>query len=134
MAWLEKGISAAFEHQPISGLFFLDGDLIARYQEQDLPRDWAQAFRGLKSPVIVFPSGVEASVSSDEAAQILVCIHRQMRLPYDDDRESAYQRAATLAEDHQAVARVGDTGLTLRLDDPTQAILVTYDNQARHMT
>src|SRR5579859_245371 len=134
MGWIEKDQTTPFDTQPISGLLFLDGDLIARTQQPDLPRNWAQEFRGFKYPVIIFPSGTEASVIIDEAEQILVCIHLQMRLPYYDDRENAYMNAATLLEPHQQIDRVGETGLALWLDDPHQHMLITYDNQARHMS
>src|SRR5437016_222390 len=106
MAWTEKATPTPFDTQPISGLLFLDGDLIARMREPDLPLDWAKEFRGLKYPVIMFPSGAEASVITDDTNQVLVCIHRQMRLPYFTDRERAYKQATTLAEDQQTVKRV----------------------------
>src|SRR5258707_6255952 len=118
MTWTEKEQPTLFDQQPISGLLFLDGDLIARTQETDLPHDWAKEFVGLKYPLVIFPSGAEASVATDEGGQILVCIHRQMRLPYFSDRDSAYERAVALAEDHQTVEKVDDTGLVLTLDDP----------------
>jgi len=132
MSWTEKGKPSPFDEQPISGLFFLDGDLIARTQQPDLPQDWARGFQGLKYPVVIFPSGTEGSVVSEEG-ETLVCIHRQMRLPYFSDRDRAYEQATTLAEEHQTVQRVGDAGVLLRLDDPHKHILVTYDNQAKHM-
>src|SRR5258708_16793182 len=101
MAWTEKYKLTSFDTQPIPGLLFLDGDLIARTQEPDLPRDWAREFRGLKYPVVIFPSGSEASLITDEAGHVLVGIHRQMQLPYYDDRESAYTHAEALVEEHQ---------------------------------
>src|SRR5258708_39568656 len=100
MGWIEKAEPTPLDTQPIPGLLFLDGDLIARTQEPDLPRDWAEEFRGLKYPVVIFPSGTEGSVVSEEG-EILVCIHREMRLPYFSDREGGYEQATTLAEAHQ---------------------------------
>src|SRR5258708_39258596 len=99
MAWTEKYKLTSFDTQPIPGLLFLDGDLIARTQEPDLPRDWAGEFLGLKYPVVIFPSGAEASVNTDDTGHVLVSIHRQMQLPYYADRESAYTHAQVLAEE-----------------------------------
>lgn len=134
MTWTEKEKPTSFDTQSIPGLYFLDGDLIAKTQEPGLPRDWANEFRGLKYPMIEFPSGVEASLTTDEAGTVLVCIHRQMRLLYFTDREDAYQQASQLVEEHQSVERVGENDLELRLDDPKEYFLLSYDNQARQMT
>src|SRR4051812_1383981 len=48
MGWIEKGEPSPFDQQPISGLFFLDGDLLAR----EFKQDWT---KGQKFPTIVFP-------------------------------------------------------------------------------
>ncbi len=132
MPWTEKDTPTPFDTQPIAGLLFLDGDLLPQPHAQELFRQWAESFQGLKYPVIRFPSGTEASVIS-AGDETLVCIHRQLRLPYFDNREGAYRRASALAEDEQVVERAGETDIILRLDDANQRVVVTYDNEAGRM-
>jgi hypothetical protein len=52
MAWLEKDQPTSFEDQPLEGLFFLHGDIIA----EEVGRDWT---KGHKYPRIAFPSGLK---------------------------------------------------------------------------
>jgi hypothetical protein len=135
MRWIEKEKPTPFDDQPISGLFFLDGDLIANTQEPGLTKDWAEEFRGLKYPVVVFPSGAQASIVADAAQHISVCFLRDMRLPVYDIRDLAYERALALAEPEQAVHNVGEDKLELQLGYPhDEYLLVTYDNQQGLMT
>ncbi len=133
MSWTEKEKPSPFDKQAIRGLYFLDGDLLAKFQEGDLPEKWAEQYQGLKYPVIEFPSGIEAfpQVGGDE--KIIVPIHRQMRLPYFATREDAYQRDRDLAEPHQEVSRQGEDSLHLTLEDSRHHHVITYDNVRREM-
>lgn len=132
MTWTEKEKPTPFDNLPIHGLFFLDGDAIANTREPDLPLDWAEWARGLKYPVVLFPHA-EASLFTDENGQVLVIIHRQMCLLYFDTREKAYQRALQLTEEHQSVWKRGESAIELRLDSPTENIVVEYDDSQGRM-
>ncbi len=67
MTWIEKDRPSPFDQQPITGLFFLDGD---RFAEQlDIDRT-----AGQKQAMIAFPSGEQFAVweSLDVAGSPLV--------------------------------------------------------------
>lgn len=135
MSWIEKSTPTPFDHQPISGLFFLDGDLIARPRHPDLPTEWTAQYRGLKYPLVVFPSGAEASLMADAEGNALVCLLRDLRLPLSDTRDGAYTRAIHVLEPEQTVYKVGDTQLDLQLGYPFEQFhRLTYDNAAQRLT
>lgn len=74
MSWIEKGQSASFEHQPIDGLFFLHGDVIARHVGQN----WTE---GQKYPRIAFPSGLKFDLWEGRSTPIvhLFQLHRVVK-------------------------------------------------------
>jgi hypothetical protein len=87
MAWLEKGQHTPFENQPIDGLFFLDGDMMARKYRQF-------GTQGLKYPTIVFPSGRLCDLwNSSEPGNAVVHIFGEMDLPLKDTRDEALSQA-----------------------------------------
>jgi len=135
MAWSEKEKPSPLDNQPIPGLLFLDGDLIARTKEPDLAADWAEQYKGLKYPVIVFPSGDSADISDVHPDQPTVAILRAMRLPIYDTRDSAYETAQTLLEPDWRVEKHGENQLDLWLGKPDGEYLrISYDNAQRLMT
>jgi len=52
MSWTEKTHPTPFDNLPLPGLFFIDGDILARL----IQRNWTA---GQKLPMVAFPSGQE---------------------------------------------------------------------------
>ncbi len=83
MPWLERQQQASFENQPINGLAFLHGDVVARQYQQE----WV---RGKKYPLISYPSGISREAfAQDETANIL--LFGDVTLPYAVTRVQALQ-------------------------------------------
>ncbi len=130
MAWIEKDKPTPFDDQPIEGLFFLDGDLLARLFE----RDWTA---GQKYPMIAFPSGEEYQLweAANPALGGIVHLFGELDLPLRTDREQAFQQAAYVAEQCGYVARtVGEHQLEVIGHDRDEHLLLTYDNERGLLT
>src|SRR5258708_7325785 len=127
MSWLPKEQSSSFDRAAISGLHFLDGDLLARA----LAVEWT---KDQKFPLIQFPSGLPYDLwESGEPNNPTVHLFGEMDLAYQDTRDTAYTRAMDIAEQvGYAVYKVGENRLELWENDG--GLLVTYDNDAGHMT
>lgn len=133
MAWVEKGTPTPFDQQPIAGLYFLDGDLIARACH-GLPERWANKLRGHKHPFIHFPSGIDLEVTIDSSTgEVLIYVLQDLALAYHDTRDHAYARLHRLAEPHWLMTKRGSEGLELFCGVPDDTVLITYDNQHRLM-
>jgi hypothetical protein len=99
MAWLEKEKSASFEHQPIDGLFFLDGKLLA----QRIPGAGTEKY---KYPTIVFPSGIQCDLwESSDPSNAIVHIFGEMDLLLKASRDEALSHAQDIAEQVGYVVR-----------------------------
>ena len=124
MAWLEKQIAAPFERQPIDGLFFLDGDVLARA----VGRDWT---RGQKYARIAFPSGVKCDLWAGRDNPI-VHLFGEMDLSLEATRDEAFEQAFDIGEQcGYMVAPLGKE--RLQLSSYEDHLLVTYNNQKRMM-
>lgn len=129
MGWIEKGQPTPFDEQPIEGLFFLDGDALARLYQ----RDWTS---GQKYPMIAFPSGEECTLweSSNPDAGGIVHVFGEMDLPLRDTRDEALQRARHVAEYCGYFAQpVDEDGLEVQGHDTDEHFVIRYDDQARLM-
>jgi hypothetical protein len=124
MGWLPKEQSSPFEHDPIEGLFYLDGDLIA----EEIGRDWT---RGDKFPRIAFPSGLKFDLWEGKDSPI-THLFGEMDLALKDTRDEAFEHAADIGEQcGYLAAPVGET--QLELIGWEDHLLVTYDNERRLM-
>lgn len=128
MGWSEKGRPTPFDTQPVSGLFFLDGDLLAR----QLKQDWT---KGQKFPTIVFPSGIQCDLwESSDPNNGVVHIFGEMDLPLRDTRDSALAHANAIAEQVGYFVRPADAqGIEIYGDDE-EHVVITYDSAERLMT
>lgn len=129
MAWTEKEKPTPFDEHPIPGLYFVDGDLLARATG----RDWT---RGQKYPLIVFPSGLACDVwePSDPEAVGIVHIFGELDLPLADTRDRAYEEAFDIAEQcGYMVRKIGEDRLEVWGNDLGEHVLLTYDNLARRL-
>ncbi len=126
MGWLKKDQSAPFEHEPIVGLFFLDGDIIA----EEVGRDWT---KGDKYPRIAFPSKLKFDLwEGADAGSPIVHLFGELDLPLRDTRDAALNKAFDIGEQcGYLAAPVGDN--QLELIGWEDHLLVTYDNDRRVM-
>jgi hypothetical protein len=90
MAWKEKGQSFSFEHQPLEGLFLLDGDVIA----EEIGRDWT---RGQKYPRLAFPSGLKFDIWEGRESPI-IHLFGELDLALRSTRDEAFGHAFDIGE------------------------------------
>lgn len=126
MGWSKKEEPTPFDGLPLSGLFFLDGDILARLWG----RDWTV---GEKFPMIAFPSGEEFQIweSSNPERGGIVHIFGEMDLPLKGTRDEAYAQACHVGEQCGYIARkIGDNQLEVWGNDDDEHFLITYNSQA----
>ena len=124
MAWLEKTETNSFENDPIEGLFFLHGSLIAAV----VGRDWTI---DQKYPLIAFPSGLEFDLWEGSKSPI-IHLFGEMDLALRSTRDEAFEYANYVAEQcGYFVSPVGES--QLELISYEDHLLVTYDNVQRRM-
>ena len=126
MGWSKKEEPTPFDGMPLSGLFFLDGDILAKLWG----RDWTA---GEKFPMIAFPSGEEFQIweSSNPERGGIVHIFGEMDLPLKGNRDEAYAQACHVGEQCGYVARqIGDNQLEVWGNDDDEHFLITYNSEA----
>ncbi|HMN11530.1 MAG TPA: DUF2958 domain-containing protein [Bellilinea sp.] len=126
MGWSKKEEPTPFDGMPLSGLFFLDGDILARLWG----RDWTV---GEKFPMIAFPSGEEFEIweSSNPERGGIVHIFGEMDLPFKGTRDEAYAQASYIGEQCGYVARqIGENQLEVWGNDDDEHFLITYSSEA----
>jgi len=126
MGWSKKEEPTPFDGIPLSGLFFLDGDILARLWG----RNWTA---GEKFPMIAFPSGEEFQIweSSNPERGGIVHIFGEMDLPLKGNRDEAYAQACHVGEQCGYVARqIGESQLEVWGNDDDEHFLITYNSQA----
>ena len=128
MGWIEKGRSAPFEDKPIPGLFFIDGDFVAR----KIPH---AGTKGQKYPTIVFPSGVQCDLwESSDPTNAIVHISGEMDLPLNDTRDTALTQAQDIAEQVGYLVRPsGEQGIDVFGADE-EHIRIIYDATLQQIT
>jgi len=129
MGWLEKGQSAPFEHQPIDGLFFFDGDMLAK----QFGTDWT---RGQKYPMIAFTSGDQFELwNSSDPQNAIVHIFGELDLSLKDSRDEALPHVNYIAEQCGNIARpIGQEGIEVFGLDKDDHVVITYDANEQRMT
>lgn len=125
MSWYKKEARIGIDTQPIEGLFFVYGAIFAKLTGQG----WAAE---LKSPRIVFPSGLERSLFISESP--LIQLFNLLDLPLFETRDEAYITMMEWNEDGCfSVFKEGDDQLEL-WDHETETIYrVIYDNKIKRV-
>ncbi len=125
MSWHSKETESYLDNQPIEGMFFRDGDVLA--QVWDYP--W---LKGMKSAAMQFPSGLEREVWGLDYP--LVALFDSLSLPLFETRDEALITALEWNEGgYFSVFKCGENRLEL-WDHNTETIYyVTYDNQTGRM-
>jgi hypothetical protein len=123
MTWYRKEAPTPFEQQPLEGLFFLDGDLVARVVQQV----WTE---GMKSARIAFPSGAVFELWESN----LLHFFGELDLPLFSTRDEGQQAASEIASIiGYLVLPKGDSQLELVGQDTDEHFLLTYDNAQRRI-
>lgn len=130
MSWIEKNTPTPFDEQPVTGLFYLNGDALGRR----FHRHWVD---GHKLAMIAFPSGEERELwpSSDpERYGAVVHLFGEMDLPLYDTQQGAWERANDISNQcgYLAVRRGEDT-IELYGRETDDHFLIVYDNDERLM-
>lgn len=123
MAWYHKEAPTPFEQQPLDGLFFLDGDVVAKVVEQS----WSE---GMKYPMIAFPSGAAFELWESN----ILHFFGEMDLPLSGTRDEGHHAASEIASiiGYLAIPK-GDNQLELVGLDTDEHIVLTYDNAQRRI-
>lgn len=75
MIWHFKEQETVFDQRPLTGLFFVDGDVYSRVLE-------SETTSGMKYPKISFPSGLAYAVYERGANELWVHLFVSLRYPY----------------------------------------------------
>jgi Protein of unknown function (DUF2958) len=140
MAWHKKEAKPSFDEQPISGLFYLDGDVLARaliaQQEREKlshPIYPPEYFKGMKYPQVAFPSGLVFEVWEGSQNPI-IHLFGEMDLTLYSTRDEAFQAANDIAEACGYLAKpVGDNQLEVIGHERDEHLLITYDDTQKRM-
>lgn len=129
MAWFKKEEPTPFDNIPLSGLFFLDGDILAKLWG----RDWTA---GEKYPMLAFPSGEEFELweSGRPERGGVVHIFGEMDLPFRSTRDEAFRQATHIGEQCDYIVRpVGEDRLEVWGHDDDEHFLITYNAERGEM-
>ena len=129
MSWYEKEKPTPFDSQPIEGLFYLDGDILAA----EMRAGWVV---GQKFPLVAFPSGHMAEIWETSDPQRLGIVHLfgEMDLPLGQNRDEALAHATTIAEQlGYGIQPVGENALIVRGFDEEDHLRLIYDNERQRL-
>jgi len=141
MSWIEKQDSSSLDKLPIEGLFYLDGDILARilalkYSGVAVPFFNPEWLKNQKMPQVEFPSGETFDIweTSDPQSGGIIHIYGEMDLPYFDTRDRAWEQANDIAEQVGYLARKrGENRLEVIGHDDGEHYIITYNNQERRI-
>jgi len=127
MSWFEKSEQTLFDTIAVSGLFFLDGDVLSRVNQQP----WTVS---MKYPMVMFPSGHAYPAWPGREQQVIVHLFGEMDLLLQSDCAAAFKQADEIASAVGYLAfRRGETELELVGQDAGEHVVVIYDNALRLM-
>lgn len=128
MPWHERNQQGPFETVPIRGLFYLDGNLLARRYHQE----WVSQ---KKYPVIAFPSGLQRELWDNADGGGILNIFGAFELTRTGSRDEGFQQAIEFANEYgYTVARRGRNELLVFHPYTTRGYQITYDNKAHTIT
>jgi hypothetical protein len=126
MPWYDKEDPTPFDDQPIPGLRFIDGRMLAQLvRVQNLDHQ--------KYPEIVFPSG-EAFPIWEGRGTPIVHVFGEMDVPYYSTRDEIWLQVQNVAEQcGYLVKQVGEEGIEVWGLSEEEHYVITYDNDARRL-
>lgn len=129
MSWYNKEQPTPFDDLPADGLFFKDGDFLARTQHYI-------ATKGHKLSMMSFPSGLEFIFSeSGMREKYVITLFDQMDLPVFCVRDRAYIQAQIISDLCSfQVEKIGDNQLKLWGHKPEERFLLTFNNEKQRLT
>src|SRR5664279_3487835 len=125
MPWFSKEQPTPYDAEPISGLEFLHGDVLARQYGQT----WVE---GKKYPLVSFPSGVKREIRLTDGHDTgVVHIFGDQEISYRSHRDEAYAEALKQAAEHGYDVRSAGTN-KLKITNPysTRSYELTFDEEA----
>jgi hypothetical protein len=129
VTWYRKEQPTPFDEQPLEGLYYLNGDILAA----KLHQPW---MRGKKFALIAFPSGEERPIweGRKPGQSPIVHLFGELDLPYFATPEEALRKAVSIAEAcGYAVRKRDDRGMEVLGHAPNEYLLITYDAQKNQM-
>lgn len=123
MAWTRKEQPHPLDNQPIEGLFFLVGDILAE-------RHHAPWVKGEKMPLIRFRSGETCQLwEGREPGNPIVHLFGEMDLPLKSTPDEAFAQAVDIAEQvGYVVSREGENRIRTFNPDENEHVIITYEN------
>jgi len=126
MGWYKKEQPTPFDDLPLTGLFFLDGDILAKL----VGRRWTV---GEKYPMLAFPSEEEFEIweSASPERGGIIHIFGEMDLPLKGTRDEALRLASHIGEQCGYVVQPqGADQLEVWGQDEDEHFQITYDHEA----
>ncbi|MCB9436476.1 MAG: hypothetical protein H6673_05705 [Anaerolineales bacterium] len=124
MAWYPKDKPTPFDHQPIPGLQFLDGDMLAAF----LGTAWV---KGQKYPIVHYPPNLDIDLWEGSRTPILH-IFGEMDLPHTGTRDEVFVIASRIAEAcGYLVKKRGDDTIDAWGHDTDEHYHIIFDNEAK---
>lgn len=128
MPWFSKEQPTPFDAQPIEGMKYLHGDVLAR-------RYKAEWVRGNKYPLITFPSGLERETrASVPSGDVFVHLFGRVELPYRGSRDEAFEQIEPVASEFGfMLSKQHEERLLIVNPDAGRGYQATYNNDERHL-
>ena len=125
MPWHEKNTIIPFDAEPPQGLYYLDGDLLAKRFNQDRTQ-------GQKYSLITYPSGLQRELSLGPDNGSIVNIFGALSLPRKTNRDEGFETALEFGSQFgYTVAKRGENGLMVFNPYTAHGYAISYDNRAR---
>lgn len=125
MPWHEKNHPTPFDAEPPRGLFYFDGDLLARrYNREET--------KGKKYPVITYPSGLQKELWDGSENGGIINVFGALKLLRNTTRDEGFSGATDFASEYgYTIAKGGENNLIVINPYSAHGYTVTYDNNAQ---
>lgn len=121
MGWKEKSANFSFEHQPIDGLFFLDGKLLANVYP-------GYGIENYKFPVIYFPSGNQFDLwEHKDPTNGIVHLFGEMDLALYATRDEALTHAKYIASQVGYLVKASGDNVIEAMSFEEERLKIIYD-------
>ena len=125
MPWYKKEQPTPFDNEPIPGLYFVDGRMLALLYNRDIYNISQQ-----KYPYVEFPSGEEFPIWEGN----VIHIFGEMDLSYYGSRDEALEHANDIAEAcGYAVRGIDEDKIEVWGHDDGEHFLLTFDEQEKRL-
>ena len=134
MTWYAQETTTRFDQTPLEGLFFLHGDVIVRALQALVSDRRCRWPEGMKSPMVMFPSGEALPVEWDIADSPWVQVFPGLDVPLLGTFAQALQAVQEqLDEGWFSLFADGELQLEVWSHLTEQVGFLTYDNEAEKL-